>query len=147
MPRGAQPKSYPIEQVEQVRRLYHDEGKTQTEIASELGMTQKIVWNIMRRHNIPKRVAANRDQRGEKNHNWKGDSAGYQAMHVRMTVKYGQPKRCQECGTTDSKKSYDWASMTGDFANPLDYKRLCRSCHWKLDDKITNITGKEFARG
>lgn len=46
-----------------------------------------------------------------------------------------------------SDQSYDWASMTGDFADPSDYKRLCRSCHWKLDDKITNITGKEFARG
>jgi hypothetical protein len=47
--------------------------------------------------------------------------------------KRGKPKRCEECGTTDPKKTYDWANQKGRYDDPQDYRRLCRSCHGKLD--------------
>jgi len=47
--------------------------------------------------------------------------------------------KCEECGTADPRRSYDWANLTGNFADVMDYRRLCRSCHWKLDGKILNI--------
>jgi hypothetical protein len=40
MPRGAKPKSYPLQLVEDVRRLY-EHGQTQQEIADATGLTQK----------------------------------------------------------------------------------------------------------
>lgn len=50
------------------------------------------------------------------------------------------PQKCEECGTADKNKTYDWASISKKYNDPNDYKRLCRSCHWKLDKMILNIT-------
>ena len=122
----------------EVARLYQD-GMTQQEIATYFGITQKVIWGFMRRHGIQARKAAKRDQWGKNNHMWKGDEAGYTAMHHRLTKKFGQPKRCEVCGTTDSEKQYDWASLSGHYSEMSDYRRMCRSCHWKYDQKILNI--------
>ena len=64
---GAKPKVYPSQLVEQVRHRY-EAGYTQREIAQALAITQKLVFKIMRRHGIPARVAAKRDQAGSANH-------------------------------------------------------------------------------
>jgi predicted ArsR family transcriptional regulator len=50
----------------------YESGHTQAEIAEALGVTQKVVWRFMKNHGIKARVAAKRDQRGEKNAYWKG---------------------------------------------------------------------------
>lgn len=124
-----------------IRELYCDKGMSQVEIASMLGITQKIVWSAMKRLNIPRRKAAKRDQRGEKNAYW-GGKAGtvtYEAYHYRVIAKRGQPSACVDCGTTKRSLHYDWANITGNFADIYDYKRLCRSCHSKMDKKILNI--------
>lgn len=55
-----------------VKHLYYDEKMSQTEIASLLGVTQKIVFSFMKRHNLPSRTAAKRNQFGERNDSWKG---------------------------------------------------------------------------
>ncbi len=146
MPSGSKPKRYSSELVKTVRRLYR-KGNTQAEIAYAVGATQKIIWRLMLRHGIDARVAAKRDQAGPKNHMWKGDEAGYSAFHERLTRKRGQPKKCEQCGTTDPERSYDWANLTGKYEEPSDYKRMCRSCHWKHDLKHKNLgqyaVGKE----
>ena len=123
---------YPPAMVWAVSRLYAS-GFTQDEVADRIGVSQKVVWNVMRRHNIPRRAAAKRDQFGEKNHQWKGEEAGYQAMHLRVEKRYGKPMKCASCGTDDPTKSYDWANVTGNYHDPDDYRRMCRSCHRKFD--------------
>lgn len=144
MPKGVYPrkpkppKQYDPELVEKVASLYV-RGASQSEIAQEIGATQKVVWRIMQNHGIPARKAAKRDQRGEKNHMWKGDDASYKAFHQRIVKRRGQPKKCELCGTTDPSKHYDWASRTGRYEDPADYFRLCRSCHWVYDERINNI--------
>ena len=138
MPRGAKPKQYPPEMVEQVRTLYSG-GMTQVEVAAELGVTQKVIWKLMIRHDIPRRPQIKRDQRGARNSSWKGGAASYAAFHYRMTILRGQPKRCEECGTGDLAKGYEWASISGDFANPSDHRRLCRSCHARYDETYRNL--------
>ena len=124
--------------VNRARTLYTD-GHTQTEIAKLLGTTQKIIWNLMRRSGIKARIAAKRNQRGPNNHMWKGGGAKYAALHLRVAAVRGQPKQCMECGSSDQRKKYEWASTTGDYTNPYDYKRLCKSCHAKFDQVIFNI--------
>ena len=57
--------------VDTVKSMYEN-GNTQTEIAEFFGVSQKVVWRFMKNHNIKARVAAKRDQRGEKNSSWKG---------------------------------------------------------------------------
>ncbi len=114
-------------------------GLSQTEIAARYKTTQKVVWRAMKNLGIASRKAAKRNQRGENNDSWKGNAAGYKAFHIRIGVMKGKPKKCEYCGTTDLKKNYDWANLTGRFEDPADYRRLCRSCHWKMDRKILNI--------
>jgi len=100
MPRGQKPKIYDLALVQAVARLYA-QNKTQAEIAAALGRSQKVIWNLMRRH--------------------------------------GLVDRCDVCGTTEPGKHYDWANLTGRYEDVNDYKRMCRSCHFKHDGLIKNI--------
>jgi hypothetical protein len=129
----------PIDE-DKLRQLYEG-GMTQRECADALGVGHKVVVNAIKRLGITARKAAKRDQWGEKNHIWKGDQASYGPLHRRLYRVFGQPQKCDVCGTCDHQKSYDWANLTGDYANPQDYKRMCRSCHWKHDKKHTNFKG------
>ena len=138
MTRGQKPKTYPQGMVDQVRDLYAN-GQTQHEIAAVLGTTQKIIWNLMRRHGIQARVAAKRDQSGERNSSWKGDAAGRYAFHRRLYARFGKPTCCLVCGTV-SAKAYDYANISGRYEDMDDYVPLCRSCHWRYDGKVENIT-------
>jgi hypothetical protein len=137
MPRGAKPKQYPPELVARVRDAY-SAGMTQGEVAAHVGVTQKVVWKLMLRHGIKARVAAKRDQRGPKNHAWKGERAGYSAMHLRVIAERGQPALCEDCGVTEAPR-FEWANLTGNYGDVSDYKRLCCSCHHKLDHHVENL--------
>jgi len=137
MTSGAKPKKYPKHIVDEVSRLYA-QNMTQTEIAKQLNTTQKIVWNLMRRHGIKARVAAKRNQYGENNASWKGDKAGYAAFHRRLYAAFGKPTKCAVCNTEESD-NYDYANLSGEYQNIDDYLPMCRSCHWQYDNKILNI--------
>mgnify|MGYP003143087812 CR=1 FL=1 len=140
MPRGAKPKTYSADLVARVREQYAA-GKTQTEIADAEGLTQRVIFNLMRRHGIAARVAAKRNQFGENNHMWKGDDASKCAFHRRLYSRFGAPSKCSVCGTTEANH-YDYANLSGNYEDLNDYASMCRSCHWKYDDKIQNITNK-----
>ena len=131
--------------IKKLKELYH-QGMTQTEVAEETGLTQKIVWSRLREANVKSRPAAPRNQKGELNNNWVGSDAGYKAFHRRMMVLKGRPKCCEVCGTTDSSKNYDWANLTSKYDDPKDYKRMCRSCHWKYDRTAKNFKGATGGR-
>lgn len=124
--------------VNEIIRLY-EMGMTQTEIAEELCVSQKMIWGRLKKVGYKCRVAKKRDQVGNNNDTWKGDKAGYSAFHRRLEALKGRPKKCEICGTDDPKKTYDWANLTGEYDDPEDFKRMCRSCHWKYDGKINNI--------
>ena len=116
-------------------------GFTQDEIAKMFNVSRKSIYKAMRRYSIKARTAVKRNQYGENNHMWKGSNVRYKAFHKRINNRFGQPQKCEICGTTDKDKSYDWASLMGDYENLDDYKRMCRSCHWKYDKKYLNFKG------
>lgn len=58
--------------IETFKELYYERNMTQTEVANAMGTTQKVVFNFMRRNNLPSRKAAKRYQKGESNSSWKG---------------------------------------------------------------------------
>lgn len=118
--------------IQEVIELY-EKGMTQDEIADKLGTTQKVIWSRLKRIGYKCRVARKRNQMAEKNHMWKGDKAGYASLHRRVEAQRGKPRKCEECGTTEARM-YNWANLTGKYADIYDYKRLCRSCHAKLDN-------------
>lgn len=72
-----------------------------------------------------------------KNHpNWKKDNVSYIGLHDWIRTTLGSPKECWECGIKDPNKTYDWANISKEYkrSNGIkDWKRVCRSCHRKLD--------------
>lgn len=130
-------KQYDPDLVAAVKRLYVD-GMSQTEVAHELRITQKVVWRLMEYHGIERRPQVKRDQRGEKNDSWKGRDATYSAFHLRVAAIRGAPSVCEECGTTEAKR-FEWASLTKNYADVNDYKRMCGSCHHKFDGTVRNL--------
>ncbi len=118
--------------LNKAKKLY-ESGMTQKEVAERLGTTQKVIWMRFKEVGYKCRIAKKRNQLGENNHNWKGDKAEYKALHRRVEEKRGRPKKCEKCGTIKSKR-YEWANLTGDYANPEDYKRMCKKCHIHFDN-------------
>jgi hypothetical protein len=138
MPRGAKPKIYPSDLVRSVRDLY-GQGHSQEEVAVLIGLRQQVVSRLMRRAGIPRRPQIKRDQRGARNSSWKGTAATYAAAHYRVYALRGQPSHCEECGSTDPARRYQWASISKNYADPYDYRRLCASCHSRFDYVIRNL--------
>jgi len=122
-----------------LRRLYEADGKSQVEVAKSLGVSQKIVFGLMRRYGIPARPAVKRNQFGAFNSSWRGGNAKYAALHLRVGTLRGKPKKCEVCGTDDKSKRYEWASLSYRYDDPSDYKRMCCSCHKRHDKIINNI--------
>lgn len=118
-------------------------GMTITEISEFFKIGRKKVQNDIKLFGIKSRIAKPRNQLGENNKNWKGDGAGYSAGHLRKTKLDGQPKKCEVCGTNDPEKTYEWASLTGKYLDPEDYKRMCKSCHSKYDKMEKNFKGEK----
>jgi hypothetical protein len=133
-------KQYPQELVGVVAHLY-TEGYTQKEIAERIGRSRKVVWRVMRNHGIKPRPAIRRRLHGPRNPNWRGEHIGYAGGHRRVQVARGKPKECSNCKTTDPNATYDWANLSGNYADPDDYTRLCRSCHWTRDGIVNNLRG------
>ena len=73
--------------------------------------------------------------KGENHPRWKGDRAGYVAIHLWITKLKGRPSKCEHCGSTNKKK-YEWANVDHEYRRVLeDYIRLCTSCHRQHDYK------------
>lgn len=145
MPKGVydhkhiKPKVYPTETVETVRRLY-ESGLTIREVAEEMGSTPKVVYRVMRNHDIPRRSAARRDQTGDRNHMWRGSQARYAALHLRVAAARGKPSLCAWCGETEGR--FEWANVSGAYEDVSDYERLCCSCHRFYDAGRRRETGR-----
>lgn len=124
----------------EIERLYA-EGRSQSEIAQMYGVLQAAVWNLMRRRGIAARPASQNHGRPPARPP-KGTSAGYRALHDRVRRQRGTPSRCEECGTTDQAKRYEWANLTGRYDDPSDYARMCVPCHRSFDTDRRTTTGQ-----
>lgn len=70
---------------------------------------------------------------GERARAWKGDKAGYVAKHSWIVKHYGNPTKCESCGTTEASR-FEWANISGEYRRDKDdYKGLCPSCHRRSD--------------
>jgi len=133
--------------MDRVFEMY-EEGCSMREIGKRLGVNAQTVCNYMRKEGITARRPGQAGHHfGEHHHNWKGDKASRSALHFRIDRLYGKPKKCSTCGTTDPSKIYEWANLTGKYADPLDYKRMCRSCHRTYDHARCRDTGRYTSPG
>lgn len=117
----------------EIARLYAD-GSSQRELARTLGVARSSVQRLMRRHAMTARPAS---PCGAANSEWKGDEAGYFALHQRVSFQRGRPSRCERCGLDEAARVYHWANLTGNYADVNDYERMCVPCHRRYDaDRI-----------
>jgi hypothetical protein len=73
-------------------------------------------------------------QKGKKNQNWKGDKAGYSAIHYWIVRQLG---KASYCSLDKSHKStrFHWANISGQYKRDVkDFMSLCPSCHFKNDN-------------
>ena len=132
------PRQYPAEVVELVCRLY-ESGMTDREVIAAAPKGYRV-QTILERHLPRRRSTAKRDQRLDANHAWKGDAAGYQALHLRVAEYRGKPSLCDRCGATEGR--FEWANLTGNYADINDYERMCVSCHRRFDAARRRATGQ-----
>jgi predicted transcriptional regulator len=71
--------------LEIVKSMYQN-GMSQHEIANELGVSQKVIWRFMKNNDIKARVAAKRDQTGDKNHMWNGGKTINEAGYIMVRI-------------------------------------------------------------
>jgi hypothetical protein len=128
---GRGSREYPESIIRQVQELYAD-GATVAEIGEAIGPGYRA-QTLVERFVETRRKTAKRNQHGPRNDSWRGDEAGYSAMHLRVITARGRPKRCACCDTTDPGIIYHWANLTGHYEDIRDYARLCPSCHRRLD--------------
>ncbi len=62
--------------------------------------------------------------------------------HVRLRAALGKADHCEECGTRDPAKLYDWSNQTGNYDDFRDFKQMCRACHVHFDAERRRITGR-----
>jgi len=112
------------------RKLY-EQGLSQSEVASLLGTTQKVIWRFFTQHNYVARKAAKRNQNGPLNDSWKGEGASYQAFHAWLYHTRGCAANysCVCC----AKQAKDWCNLTGRYHDMSDYTPMCRKCHRQYD--------------
>ncbi len=88
--------------------------------------------NLSRKHkaNISKGLGLGKDTP-----NWKGDFAGYGAIHEWIRSKNGKAIKCESMTCSKISKNYQWAKKKNRkyTRNIEDYMQLCRSCHAKYD--------------
>lgn len=120
-----------------VLKLYRS-GLSVEKVAAFFGVSGTAVKNNLKASGCKIRPIGNHDQRGDKNPCWRGEKAGYKALHGRVRAMFGKPSRCDICGTTVAKR-FDWANLTGKYDDPSDYKRMCKTCHCKYDETVKNF--------
>ncbi len=117
--------------------LYNEQQLSQAEVGAKYGTTQKVVHCWFKKLKIKSRIPYKRNQLGKNNTSWKGDKATYAALHYRVEAARGKPHLCEVCGDME-KGFYEWANLTGRYADIMDYKRMCRKCHRQYDKNRPN---------
>jgi hypothetical protein len=142
---GGKPREYPAEVVELVCGMYRD-GMTVAEIRAAAPKGYRV-QTILERYLPDRRPAARRDQRGERNHMWKGHQVSYDGVHERLRSTRGKASAhaCVGCGLSAD----DWSYRSGSPLERIDpnsgcafapdlsyYDPRCRSCHRQHDAAV-----------
>lgn len=92
----------------------------------------------------PESIANRRAARkatGPEHGNWKGDDAGYDALHKWVALHKDRAGVCSECGIRPRPKpsgfrqvATEWANVNGEYRRDLDdWIELCIPCHRRRD--------------
>jgi len=77
------------------------------------------------------------NQKNENNYNWKGDDAGYSAIHQWVRANKPQPEHCESC---NNQSPIDLANISGEYKRDInDFEYLCRKCHMTKDGRLREL--------
>lgn len=107
-------------------KAFKSSGKL-NELAARMGRTKQFICRQA------KALGLTNQHPVEKEWLRKDGSNPYARDHARVRARRGRPCKCEVCGTDNPRKHYDWANLTGEYDNPADYKRMCKSCHKQYD--------------
>lgn len=73
--------------------------------------------------------------KGEKHYFWKGDAAGYHAIHAWLRKHFGKADRCENPFCRGESHRFEWAKLKQKEYQRVreNYIRLCHSCHFLYD--------------
>lgn len=73
----------------------------------------------------------NKGKQDQETHTWKGDDAGYAAVHIWVAKKLGKPSECTNCHISGGNpRKYHWHNINGKYLRDTsDWLRLCAKCH------------------
>lgn len=72
---------------------------------------------------------------GKSSNAWKGEQAGYHAIHIWLSKNFIKPDACEQCQATEFSR-LEWANLSGEYKRERsDYKAMCPSCHRLFDQK------------
>lgn len=78
--------------------------------------------------------ASLKDMTTDQARRWKGQQAGYHAVHLWLTKHYLKGSQCETCQTTKASR-LEWANISGEYKREReDYMVLCPSCHRLMDN-------------
>lgn len=147
---------------------YWNKRKSQTQIAKVCNIHQTTIQNWMKRLGIQARNTsescsgvlngmygkhhskktkkkiselAKKLYKNEKNPAWKGDKAGYNALHNWMRKHKKKPSYCGKCGKATNKLELSNNGILN--RDPINYEYLCCRCHKIKDGTISNIRNQE----
>lgn len=70
---------------------------------------------------------------GEQSRRWKGEEAGYVAIHLWLSKHYPKGDHCEHCNNTNPSR-LEWSNLSGTYSRDReDWQVLCPSCHRKFD--------------
>lgn len=116
----------------EAKKLY-ELGYSHKEVGRILKASKYVVWQTFKKNGYKSRDSKTAARWGENHRLWKKRGASLPSLHQRINRRFGRPKECWVCGTTDPNRTYDWANLSGNYEDITDYKRMCRSCHCKYD--------------
>lgn len=114
-------------------------GKSLSEITKVLPISITGAWKVLKMYGVKLRTYQSPSR--EKHWNWKGDKAGYGAIHGFINRAKGKPNKCDNPNCEGKSKVFEWANINGHkyTRNIEDYIRLCRSCHRRMDYGIIKL--------
>jgi len=128
---------------------YVNHERSTREIGKELNVSNKTIHNWLIKFNIKTRQQGkslgmkdkkhsketkekiSQSQIADKNHKWKGDNAGYTAIHIWLRNHNQQPEVCEICRKPGK---LELSCIDHTYIRDIEnYQWVCRSCHTKYD--------------
>lgn len=115
-----------------LKGYHHSEEAKRKMSKARLGNKNCLGNHLSEKHKIKIGLGNKGKTANEKNYGWKGDEAGYYAIHIWVRKNKLLTKFCEIC---KKEKKLEIANIKNHqhTRNLNDYKWLCRSCHKKMD--------------